>query len=189
MFLRQFHESDTDELVQLLLTVREASPVAWPTSLQSPDPESARRWMFEGRFWYRLVVAANGGRLLGHGVVAQPVKQTSDVLTELGSSRPLLELRKGFVDPAYRGRGIGSMLLDARLGAAIAVGGLPVMSVREDNATMRRLAARRGFLEAGSYVTVRGIPILALVYGPQLDTELPVGAPPAMQEVHEPQLL
>lgn len=102
-----------------------------------------------------LFVAVDGGAIVGSGTLYHP--NPSATPYAIGSSRTTLPLtwatmRFMGVDPAHRGRGIGRMLLDARVERARAVGAEAVaLHTHPSFENSRNLVLRLGWQRAPEY--------------------------------------
>ena len=87
-----------------------------------------------------ILVAEQDGEVLGYTYAGV---EGYDYMALRGPAGAVYDI---VVDPAYRGRGVGRMLLDATL-AALAARGAPrvVLSTAEQNEPAQRLFARAGF--------------------------------------------
>ena len=133
MRIRELREEDLDDMLEIHRLQ------GWPFN------ESAFRWWLDNRRWSRVLVAEVEGRAVG--------KVTVDLVY-----RPYSEIVNLLVHPSYRGRGIGSALLDAALRLAEGQGfWVQIIMADVGNERALRLYRSRGFLPAIVPTEGRGV--------------------------------
>jgi ribosomal protein S18 acetylase RimI-like enzyme len=99
----------------------------------------------------RIIADSDIGRILvaeTDGTIVGMVNLLFTISTALGT--PVANLEDVVVDPARRGHGIGSMLIDVAIATARAAGCRRVSLLTDsDNRAAQRLYARHGFMTSG----------------------------------------
>jgi GNAT superfamily N-acetyltransferase len=152
--IRAARESEIDEVSRLLAAVFEL-PIAAGSARRDPTcHEAYRRYLEEvvdvrGRWGHvELFVAASGGRIIGTGTLYPPGtgRQYGRALHAKPWPDDWASLRLLAVHPAHREKGIGRMLVDARLRRARELGASFVaLHTSEDFADALRLIRRSGW--------------------------------------------
>jgi GNAT superfamily N-acetyltransferase len=152
-------ESHLQGAVEALLRLRRTEGLYPPRGDVKATPGDFAFWLLSedvlGR-WTALV----GGRVAGHVSVTAPHPPLSDVLGEMHqTSRTMAgfcEVSKLFVDPSLQGRGAGTALFEAATRFARSEGLQPALKVLDTSLAARRLYARHGMTEAGSFRGLHG---------------------------------
>jgi GNAT superfamily N-acetyltransferase len=152
--IRPARESELDEVARLLAAAFEL-PIAASGERRDPSfHEAYRRYREElvnvrGRLDHvELFVAERGGHIVGTGTLYPPGtgRQYARALNAKPWPDDWASLRLLAVHPAHREKGVGRMLLDARLRRARELGAsFAALHTSEDFADARRLIRRAGW--------------------------------------------
>lgn len=141
--LRERQPDDVPRLVALLTEQQPTSgyPMRWPLPFPAEQfivrPHEERAW----------VATEADGRIVGHVAVSRVEGDGLAEFRAAGVTGRLAAVSVLLVDPACRGRGVGSRLLEHAVAAIRADGRQPVLDVAPVHAAALALYRRRGWRE------------------------------------------
>lgn len=148
MEIRKPLEHEKDEIVQLYKKVQSLTGIPNPDYV-SPDDLEGR--IYSERAIERYVVS-HLGRIAGHALIELPDPGHTGIWKAAigpASQSPMLELGGAFVDPALKGMGMWTALLEHRLQAIEERDAIPVSATWVQNQHVKRTFQRYGGVEVG----------------------------------------
>ena len=143
--IRTREETDLSECVAALHAVHEFDgyPSSWPSD--------AIAWLTPQGL-LQAWVARIGSSLAGHIAIGEtdPVESPHFVVLSAKSDKQLVEIKRLFVAPSFRARGVGEALLEAALSYAKAHAFHSVLEVTADRLAAIRLYERGGWRRIGT---------------------------------------